>query len=190
MVADVIGARMYRKTTWREGTRRSLSSKFAAVRVRVVREKGVDDSEQWLVIERSGVGAPPEHYVLSTLPKSLSRKALSISLQVSSSYFPLSATNPVLEAWPGQLWFRIPGCRFPSSSLKLATGDQQRELEMGRAPRGRTWGSSMKLPTAMGSPRRPRVQITNEPATSCTRQCQQHSRDSSATKKVSGSAHL
>ena len=72
MVADVIGARMYRKTTWREGTRRALSSKFVALRVRVVREKGIDDTEQWLVIERSDTGAPPEHYVLSTLPKSLS----------------------------------------------------------------------------------------------------------------------
>ena len=76
MVADVIGAKMYRKTTWREGTRRALSSKFAACRVRIVREKGIDDTEQWLVIERSDTGAPPEHYVLSTLPKSMSRKAL------------------------------------------------------------------------------------------------------------------
>lgn len=76
MVADAIGARMYRRTTWREGTRRALSSKFAAFRVHVARDTGMDDSEQWLVIERSASNAPPEHDVLSTLPKSLSRKAL------------------------------------------------------------------------------------------------------------------
>src|SRR5690606_692577 len=59
MVADVIGARTYRRTTWREGTRRATSAKFAALRVRVVPEEGIDDTEQWLVIERSDSNAPP-----------------------------------------------------------------------------------------------------------------------------------
>jgi SRSO17 transposase len=74
--ADALGAGAYRKTTWREGTRRTLSSKFAAARVRVVRENGVDTNEQWLVVERPDVNEAPLHYVLATLPKSISRKQL------------------------------------------------------------------------------------------------------------------
>jgi SRSO17 transposase len=75
-VADVLGARAYRKTTWREGTRRSLHSRFAAVRVRVVTKGGVESQEQWLVIERPNPLQPPTHYVLCTLPKSTTRKQL------------------------------------------------------------------------------------------------------------------
>jgi SRSO17 transposase len=75
-VADVLGARSYRQTTWREGTRKSLQSRFAAVRVRGVRQSGIDAHEQWLVIERPDPHQPPTHYVLSTLPKSVTRKQL------------------------------------------------------------------------------------------------------------------
>jgi SRSO17 transposase len=75
-VADVLGARAYRKTTWREGTRESLRSRFAAVRVHVVRKSGIETQEQWLVIERPDPLQPPIHYVLSTLPKSTTRKQL------------------------------------------------------------------------------------------------------------------
>jgi SRSO17 transposase len=75
-VADVLGARSYRQTTWREGTRKSLHSRFAAVRVRVVTKKGVESKEHWLVIERPDPLQPPTHYVLCTLPKSTTRKQL------------------------------------------------------------------------------------------------------------------
>jgi SRSO17 transposase len=75
-VADVLGARAYRKTTWREGTRKTLSSRFAAVRVRVVTANGVEDDEQWLAIERPDKHAPATHYVLTTLSKHLSRVQL------------------------------------------------------------------------------------------------------------------
>jgi len=75
-IADVLDARCYRKTTWREGTRKSLQSTFAAVRVRVVRAQGIDANEQWLVIERPDRSAPPTHYVLCTLAKSTPRKQL------------------------------------------------------------------------------------------------------------------
>lgn len=75
-VAEVLGAGAYRRTTWREGTRRSLQSNFAAVRVRVVRANGVAPEEQWLVIEKPNKHGPAEHYVLATLPSSLSRKQL------------------------------------------------------------------------------------------------------------------
>jgi SRSO17 transposase len=75
-VADVLGWREYRKVTWRQGTRRALSSRFAAVRVHVVHDGEFDPDEQWLIIERPSKSEPPEHYVLCTLPKSLSRKEL------------------------------------------------------------------------------------------------------------------
>lgn len=76
-VADILGGRSYRKVTWREGSRRSLAGRFATVRVRSV--TGPDDvrgEEQWLAIERPNPNTAPEHYVLATLPKSMSRKQL------------------------------------------------------------------------------------------------------------------
>lgn len=75
-VADVLGWREYRRTTWRQGCRRVLRSRFAAVRVHVMHDGEFDPDEQWLIIERPDKRAPPEHYVLSTLPKSMSRKQL------------------------------------------------------------------------------------------------------------------
>jgi SRSO17 transposase len=75
--ADVIGAGAFRKVTWREGTRRTLCSRFAAVRVRPVTADEPDGGEeQWLVIERPSRDEPPEHYVLATLPSRSKRKHL------------------------------------------------------------------------------------------------------------------
>ncbi len=75
-VADIIGERCYRKVTWREGSRRSMSAAFAAVRVRVVTADDTRGEEQWLVIEKPKRHQPVEHYVLTTLPKATSRKKL------------------------------------------------------------------------------------------------------------------
>jgi SRSO17 transposase len=75
-VADIIGAKSYRKVTWRQGSRRPLAARFATVRVRVVTGRDVRGEEQWLVIEKPSRSAPPEHYVLATLPRSMSRKEL------------------------------------------------------------------------------------------------------------------
>ena len=75
-VADIVGANSYRKVTWRQGSRRALAARFAMVRVRVVTGRDVRGEEQWLVIEKPTRSAPPEHYVLATLPRSMSRKDL------------------------------------------------------------------------------------------------------------------
>jgi SRSO17 transposase len=75
-VADVLGASAYRQTTWREGTRQPLSSRFAAQRVRVVTASGIEQEEHWLVIERPKQDASATHYVLATLPRSTTRKQL------------------------------------------------------------------------------------------------------------------
>jgi SRSO17 transposase len=75
-VADILGERCYRKVTWREGSRRSMSAAFASVRVRVVTGDDTRGEEQWLVIEKPKRRQPVEHYVLTTLPKSMSRKQI------------------------------------------------------------------------------------------------------------------
>jgi SRSO17 transposase len=75
-VANVLGWREYRRVTWRQATRRALRSRFAAVRVHVVHAGEFDPDEQWLIIERPVNNEPATHYVLSTLPKTLTRKQL------------------------------------------------------------------------------------------------------------------
>jgi SRSO17 transposase len=74
--AEILGARSYRKVTWREGSRRTLTARFAAVRVRVVTDTDTRGEEQWLLMETAERGDPVTHYVLATLPKSMSRKQL------------------------------------------------------------------------------------------------------------------
>jgi SRSO17 transposase len=75
-VAAIVGARSYRKVTWRQGSRRALSARFAAVRVRVVAGEGMRGEQQWLLIEKADRDGSVEHYVLTTLPKSMSRKQI------------------------------------------------------------------------------------------------------------------
>jgi SRSO17 transposase len=75
-VAQIIGARSYRKVTWRQGSRRALSARFAVLRVRPVTGDDTRGEPQWLLIEKADRDGPVEHYVLATLPKSMSRKQL------------------------------------------------------------------------------------------------------------------
>lgn len=66
----------FKKTTWREGSKVSLHSRFT--RVRVVVGSGQDDRRisQWLLIEWPQREDGPTDYVISTLPKTLSIKQL------------------------------------------------------------------------------------------------------------------
>ena len=75
-VAEVLGGRTFRKITWRQGTRRKLSSRFAAVRVRAVHSDDQLSEEQWLIIERPSARETPTHYVLATFPKTMTRKEM------------------------------------------------------------------------------------------------------------------
>jgi len=76
-VADVIGRRALRRVTWREGSKRTLWSRFACVRVRAVTEAEPDGGEeQWLIIDRPNRSEPPVHYTLCTLPKNWSHKCI------------------------------------------------------------------------------------------------------------------
>jgi len=66
----------FRKSTWREGANASLSSRFT--RVRVVAGADRDDSKkpQWLTIEWPLGEEAPDHFVLSTLPETISIKEM------------------------------------------------------------------------------------------------------------------
>ena len=75
-VADIVGERSYRKITWRQGSRRALSARFTTLRVRPVTGNDKRGEEQWLVIDKTERGGPVDHYVLTTLPKSMTRKTL------------------------------------------------------------------------------------------------------------------
>lgn len=69
----------WRKTTWREGTNASLSSRFAAMRVRAAhgdRQASVPRDEEWLLIEWPKGEPEPIKYFLSTLSADTTRKEL------------------------------------------------------------------------------------------------------------------
>jgi SRSO17 transposase len=74
--SEVVGENSYRKVTWREGSRRTLSASFTALRVRPVTDEDTRGEEQWLLIDKERRGSPVAHYVLATLPKSMSHKQL------------------------------------------------------------------------------------------------------------------
>ena len=74
-----IGRKGFRKTTWREGTKEPLSSRFAARRVVSAHDDGVDlaDREElWLLMEWPEGEEEPTKYFLATMPRSTTRKQL------------------------------------------------------------------------------------------------------------------
>lgn len=65
-----------RKVTWREGTKTTLSARFAAIRVQPAPSKSRSRQEQWLIIEWPADSHLPTKYALATLPRRWSRKRL------------------------------------------------------------------------------------------------------------------
>jgi SRSO17 transposase len=63
----------YRHTTWRQGSRRALLSRFAMVKVDAGDADGV---EHWLLIEWPEAEKEPAHYTLARMRKAPSRKQL------------------------------------------------------------------------------------------------------------------
>lgn len=61
-----------RRTTWREGSKVTLYSKFVRVRVVVGGDHAPRRAPEWLLIEWPDGEDHPTHYVLSTLPKATS----------------------------------------------------------------------------------------------------------------------
>jgi SRSO17 transposase len=69
----------WKDVTWREGTERSLRSRFAAVRVRPAGrdyEKAEPNAEEWLLIEWPRTEGEPTKYWVSTLPPGMKLKPL------------------------------------------------------------------------------------------------------------------
>jgi len=69
----------WRRLTWREGSNASLTSRFAAVRVRPAHRdyhRATPRPEEWCLIEWPAGEAEPTKYFLSTLPATVSRRAL------------------------------------------------------------------------------------------------------------------
>jgi len=75
-IAHALGKQSFRKCTWREGTRASLSSRFALVRVVVPRDDGVEPRTEWLLIEWPDGEKEPTRYTLTTLPRTMSKKRI------------------------------------------------------------------------------------------------------------------
>jgi SRSO17 transposase len=75
-IALDLGSKAFRRCTWREGTSRKLSSRFALLRVKVPCEPGLDPTAEWLLIEWPMSEAEPTGYFLTTLPRKMSTKQI------------------------------------------------------------------------------------------------------------------
>jgi SRSO17 transposase len=78
-LARELPASAFRRITWREGTKKSLHSRFAAVRVRIAhgdRERSTLREKEWLLIEWPRDEESPTKYWLSTLDESTSKTEL------------------------------------------------------------------------------------------------------------------
>ena len=74
-----LGARRFRKLTWREGTNAKLSSRFCFVRVKVAEDDGLTVAEHeplWLVAEWLDGDKAPSKFLLTTLGRRMSKKQI------------------------------------------------------------------------------------------------------------------
>lgn len=80
LARDLADKNKFRRTTWRHGTRESLSARFAAVRVVAAYEDTWSDLRDrealWLVIEWPDGETAPTKFYLASLPENVSRKQL------------------------------------------------------------------------------------------------------------------
>ena len=77
--SKLAGQVKYRILTWREGTKQTLSGRFAFVRVKATHKRGepLDEREvQWLVIEAPSDEEASTKFFLTTLPRRMSRKQI------------------------------------------------------------------------------------------------------------------
>jgi len=79
MTIEEVGLSLQRKlrtVTWREGTKATLRSRFARVRVVVDRDDGHPRDAEWLLVEWPQAEQAPTKFVLSTLPATISCKEM------------------------------------------------------------------------------------------------------------------
>jgi SRSO17 transposase len=75
-IALDLGPRAFRRFTWREGTSRELSSRFAFCRVKVPCDPDAKPLEEWLLVEWPKGEEAPTGYHLTTLPRRMSKKEI------------------------------------------------------------------------------------------------------------------
>jgi SRSO17 transposase len=75
-IALTLGSKGFRRCTWREGTNRKLSSRFALCRVKVPVEEGLAARAEWLLVEWPYEDKEPKHFFLTTLSKRMSKKQI------------------------------------------------------------------------------------------------------------------
>jgi SRSO17 transposase len=75
-IALDLGEKGFRRCTWRQGTNRKLSSRFALRRVKVPIEEGLAPRAEWLLVEWPYGEKEPTHFFLTTLPKRMSKKQI------------------------------------------------------------------------------------------------------------------
>jgi SRSO17 transposase len=78
-LAEELPEKAWRETAWREGSKKTMRSRFAALRVRPAYgddRKGGLQPEQWLLMEWPAGAAEPSGYWLARLPAKLSLKGL------------------------------------------------------------------------------------------------------------------
>jgi SRSO17 transposase len=74
-----LGRRSFRRLTWRVGPGGKLSSRFAFRRVKVAHDDGTDAGDReplWLVMEWPEGEAKPTKFILTTLPRRMSKKQI------------------------------------------------------------------------------------------------------------------
>jgi SRSO17 transposase len=74
-----LGRRAFRRLTWRVGAGGKLSSRFAFRRVKVAHDDGTDAGDReplWLVMEWPEGEAKPTKFVLTTLPRRMTKKQI------------------------------------------------------------------------------------------------------------------
>jgi SRSO17 transposase len=64
--------RKFRRVTWREGSKTTLHSRFARIRVVVARDDGLQREPEWLLVEWPEGEPSPTKFALSNLPASIS----------------------------------------------------------------------------------------------------------------------
>ncbi|WP_437779014.1 IS701 family transposase [Sorangium sp. So ce1097] len=106
-----LGRRAFRRVAWREGTGRTLSSRFALRRVRVASRDGIPIAQHepvWLLIEWLDGERQPTKFALTTLPARMSRREI---VRIHKERY---RTEKVYEELKGELGLdHFEGRRFP-----------------------------------------------------------------------------
>jgi SRSO17 transposase len=78
-LGQALGPRAFRRVTWREGTKGKMHSRFCFRRVKVAADDGIEPAKHeavWLMLEWPEGEAKPSKFILTTLPRRMSKKQI------------------------------------------------------------------------------------------------------------------